>query len=43
MGVINYVSGALLIVVGILIFTNSLINFNRLFNFGFLGDLAGET
>lgn len=36
MGVVNYVSGALLIVVGILIFTDSLINFNSLFNFGFL-------
>jgi len=43
MGVINYLSGALLIVVGILIFTNSLINLNDLFNFGFLGDIAGET
>jgi len=36
MGVINYFSGALLIVVGILIFTDSLINLNNLFNFGFL-------
>ena len=36
MGVVNYVSGALLIVIGILIFTDSLINFNSLFNFGFL-------
>lgn len=36
MGIVNYVSGALLIVVGILIFTDSLINFNSLFNFGFL-------
>ncbi len=42
MGVINYASGALLIVVGILIFTNSLINLNSLFNFGFLGDLSAE-
>lgn len=42
MGVINYVSGALLIIIGILIFTNSLINFNSLFNFGFLSDLSGE-
>lgn len=36
MGVVNYLSGALLIIVGILIFTDSLINFNSLFNFGFL-------
>lgn len=43
MGVINYASGALLIIVGILIFTNSLINLNSLFNFGFLGDLSAET
>jgi cytochrome c-type biogenesis protein len=42
MGVVNYVSGALLIVVGILIFTNTLINLNSVFNFGFLGDLAAE-
>ncbi len=40
-GIVNYVSGALLIVVGILIFTNSLINLNSLFNFGFLGDISG--
>ena len=42
LGAINYVSGALLIVIGILIFTNSLINLNSLFNFGFLGDLEAE-
>ena len=42
MGVVNYVSGALLIVVGILVFTDSLVNLNSLFNFGFLGDLSGE-
>ena len=42
MGIINYASGALLIVIGILIFTNSLINLNSLFNFGFLGDLSAE-
>ena len=42
MGVVNYVSGALLIIVGILIFTNSLINLNSLFNFGILGDLSAE-
>ena len=43
MGVVNYVSGALLIVVGILVFTDSLVNLNSLFNFGFLGDLSSET
>jgi cytochrome c-type biogenesis protein len=42
MGVINYLSGALLIIVGILIFTDSLINLNSLFNFGFLSDISGE-
>ena len=42
MGVVNYVSGALLIVVGILVFTDSLVNLNSLFNWGFLGDLSGE-
>ncbi len=42
MGIINYASGALLIVIGILIFTNSLINLNSLFNFGFLSDISGE-
>ncbi len=42
MGVINYASGALLIIVGILIFTDSLINFNSLFNFGFLDDISTE-
>jgi cytochrome c-type biogenesis protein len=42
MGVVNYASGVLLIIVGILIFTNSLINLNTLFNFGFLGDLSAE-
>ena len=42
MGVVNYVSGALLIIVGILVFTDSLINLNSLFNWGFLGDLSGE-
>jgi cytochrome c-type biogenesis protein len=40
MGVINYVSGALLIVVGILIFTDSLVNLNSAFNFGFLPDFS---
>lgn len=41
-GAVNYASGALLIIVGILIFTDSLINLNSLFNFGFLGDLSAE-
>lgn len=40
--VVNYVSGAMLIVVGVLIFTDSLINMNNLFNFGFLRDLSPE-
>ena len=39
-GVVNYLSCALLIIVGILIFTNSLINMNELFNFGFLPDVS---
>lgn len=42
-GIVNYVSGALLIVIGILIFTDSLINLNSLFNFGFLENLATES
>ena len=42
-GIVNYASGALLIIVGILIFTDSLINLNSLFNFGFLGDISAET
>ena len=42
-GIVNYASGALLIIVGILIFTDSLINLNTLFNFGFLGDISAET
>ncbi len=33
MGIVNYVSGAMLIVIGILIFTDSLINLNSAFNF----------
>lgn len=41
-GVINYLSGAMLIVVGILVFTDSLVNFNGLFDFGFLGDISAE-
>ncbi len=39
-GIVSYVSGALLIIVGILIFTNSLINLNSAFNFGFLPDTS---
>lgn len=42
MGVINYLSGALLIVIGILIFTDSLINLNDLFRIGFLEDLSSD-
>jgi len=42
MGIVNYASGALLIIVGILVFTGSLINLNSLFNFGFLGDISAE-
>ncbi len=41
-GVVNYLSGALLIVIGILVFTDSLINLNNYFNFGFLNDLSGD-
>ena len=40
-GAVNYASGVLLIIVGILIFTDSLINLNNLFNFGLLGDVSG--
>lgn len=42
MGFVNFASGALIIVVGILIFTDSLINLNTLFNFGLLGDTSTE-
>jgi cytochrome c-type biogenesis protein len=41
-GVINVLSGAMLIVVGILVFTDSLVDMNSLFNFGFLGDISAE-
>jgi len=41
-GVINYVSGAMLIVIGILVFTDSLVDMNSLFNFGFLGEISAE-
>ena len=41
-GIINAVSGAMLIVVGILVFTDSLLDMNSLFNFGFLGDISAE-
>ncbi len=43
MGIVNYASGAMLIIVGILIFTDSLINLNSYFNFGFLGDISSES
>ena len=42
MGAVNYASGILIIIVGILIFTDSLINLNNLFNFGLLGDVSSE-
>lgn len=42
MGAVNFASGALIIVVGILIFTDSLINLNTLFNFGLLGDVSSD-
>lgn len=42
-GIINAVSGGMLIVVGILVFTDSLVDMNNLFDFGFLGDVAAET
>lgn len=41
-GVINYLSGALLIVIGILIFTDTLVNLNETFNFGFLNDISQD-
>ena len=41
-GAINYVSGAMLIVAGILVFTDSLVDMNGLFDFGFLGDISAE-
>lgn len=42
LGLVNYASGILIIIVGILIFTDSLINLNNLFNFGVLRDVSGE-
>jgi cytochrome c-type biogenesis protein len=40
--IINYLSGAMLIVIGILIFTDSLINLNELFDFGILQDASTD-
>jgi cytochrome c-type biogenesis protein len=40
--IVNYLAGAMLIVVGILIFTDSLINMNNYFNFGLLQDVSGN-
>ncbi len=40
--IVNYLSGAMLIVIGILIYTDSLINLNNLFDFGFLPDISGN-
>ncbi len=39
---VNYVSGTVLVVVGVLVFTNSLIGLNRLFDWGPLSDLSGR-
>jgi cytochrome c-type biogenesis protein len=41
-GVVNIMSGVLLIVIGILVFTDSLVDMNSLFDFGFLGDISAE-
>jgi cytochrome c-type biogenesis protein len=41
-GLINGVSGAMLIVVGILVFTDSLVGLNSWFDFGFLGDISAK-
>ena len=40
--IVNYLSGAMLIIVGILIYTDSLINLNSLFNFELLRDVSGN-
>ena len=40
--IVNYLAGAMLIIVGILIFTDSLINMNNYFNFGLLRDISGN-
>ncbi len=40
MGIVNYLSGALLIIIGILIFTDSLINLNSAFDFWPFNELA---
>jgi cytochrome c-type biogenesis protein len=39
--VVNYASGILIIIVGILIFTDSLVNLNNVFDFGLLEDSSG--
>ncbi|TMF08862.1 MAG: hypothetical protein E6I38_06670 [Chloroflexi bacterium] len=41
-GAINAISGAMLIVVGILVFTDSLLDLNSWFDFGFLGDISAK-
>ena len=41
-GIINAVSGTMLILVGILVFTDSLVDLNGWFDFGFLGDISGK-
>ena len=40
---INVLSGAMLIIVGVLVFTDSLVNLNSWFDFGFLGDISAKT
>lgn len=41
-GAINFISGVVLVVVGILVFTDSLIGLNRLFDWGPLAELSGR-
>jgi len=41
-GAINFVSGVILVVVGVLVFTDSLIGLNRLFDWGPLAELSGR-
>lgn len=39
---VNYVSGTVLVVMGVLVFTNSLVGLNRLFDWGPLSELSGR-
>jgi cytochrome c-type biogenesis protein len=41
-GVVNAISGTMLIIVGILVFTDSLVDMNTLLDFGFLSDISAE-